>query len=234
MRSGTGYSRSPRLQTGALIQLNRAIIGILPSVTLFQYNPESINRNFSFQQSRSSEESPGLEERTHEAFAPGESYSFKLELDATDDLEQGRQFTETVGIADRLAVLERLIYPPRGPLAGIADSLIDLVGVGPLKRASNQTIPIVLLALGRRRVIPVWITSLSITESAHNPAMMPIHAEVDLAFDVIQPHELPKRNLTSPPQLDVELAKATYALYRFERDALAIAHLATVVSDFRS
>jgi hypothetical protein len=113
-------------------------------------------------------------------------------------------------------------------------SLVDLVGDGPLKKASKQAIPIVLLALGRRRVIPVWVSSLSITEMAHSPAMMPIHAEVDLAFDVIQPHELPKRVLTALPQLDVELAKATYALYRIQRDVLAIAHLATVVSDIQS
>lgn len=233
MPTSTGYTRSPRLQQGALIQLNRAIIGVIPSITLFQYNPETIKRNFDFSRPGGGDKTTGLTDQSNEAFAPGESYSFKLELDATDDLEKGRPLAETFGVADRLAVLERLIYPPRGVLGSVVSSIVDLVGEGPLKKASKQAIPIVLLALGRRRVIPVWVSSLSIVEMGHSPAMMPIHAEVDLAFDVIQPHELPKRVLTSPPQLDVELAKAAYALYRIQRDGLAVAHLATVISDIQ-
>lgn len=232
MPTSTGYTRSPRLQQGALIQLNPAIVGVIPIITLFQYNPETINRSFQMASAGGGEDSEGLVSKDDESFPPGESYSFKLELDATDDLEKGRPLAETYGVADRIAVLERLIYAPPDAFSAVADSIVTLFADGPLKRASKQVVPIVLLALGRRRVMPVRVSSLSVTETAHNPAMMPIHAEVDLSFDVIQPHELPKFVLGSPqPRVDVLMARAAYTLYRFQRDQLALAHIATVVSD---
>lgn len=72
------------------------------------------------------------------------------------------------------------------------------------------------------------VTSLSITEKFQNPAMMPTHAEVPLSFRVISPEEF---RTSDKLELDIELAKATYNLYRAQRDLLAVAHIATVVSD---
>ena len=40
----TGYSRSPRLVRGALVQLAEDIIGIIPNIIPFQYNPETLSR----------------------------------------------------------------------------------------------------------------------------------------------------------------------------------------------
>jgi hypothetical protein len=224
MPTATGYTRSPRLQPGALIQLNRDVVGVIPHITLFQYNPETISRGF--QVNAPGGGNDGLEERNKNTFPPTESYSFKLELDATDDLEKGRAMTELVGVADRLAALERLIYSPKGILGDFADSFVSLFNGATDDIPSRQTVPIVLLALGRRRVLPVWISSMSITETLHNPAMMPIHAEVQLDFQVIQPHEL-----RAEPYPDIVLAVAAYKLANLQRDTLALAHLATVVSD---
>jgi hypothetical protein len=152
MPTPTGYTRSPKLQPGALIQLTRGIVGIVPSITLFQYNPEQIQRSFEIHADVGANEK-GLQAPVNQPYPPDESLSFTLELDATDDLERGRTLTETYGIADRLAVLERLIFPSTGPLGepsnGNAQADSEPV-------ARRPTVPIVLLALGRRRVNKLW------------------------------------------------------------------------------
>ncbi len=108
-----------------------------------------------------------------------ESYSFKLEIDATDDLEKGRPLTERVGgIRPAGRASSGSIYSPKGILGDFADSFVSLFNGATDDIPSRQTVPIVLLALGRRRVLPVWISSMSVTETLHNAALMPIHAEV--------------------------------------------------------
>lgn len=212
---------SPRTATGALILLTNDIIGLVPYITLFQYNPESISRSFNI-------ESPfvadplGMTEKslylpTGRETPPGESYNFKLELDATDDLELGRPLTIGFGVSDRIAALERTIFPT----TGLVGDVLALGGV-----ATIASVPIVLLVLGPQRVVPVWVSSLSITETAHNPALMPIHAEVDITFQVITAQEL-----SGSFGLDVAIARTVYRIYRNASNALSIAHAASVVTD---
>lgn len=231
MPTSTGFPRSPKLQPGALIQLTRDIIGIVPSITLFQYNPEKITRSFEIH-ADSGGDDKGLQAPTTQAFPPDENISFTLELDATDDLERERFLTETFGISDRLAVLEKLVFASEGLIGDVVASVGKLLGAGsdddPLTK--RPTVPIVLLALGRRRVVPVRVTSLSITELLHSPAMMPLHASVELGLHIISDEEF---RASEKDFLDVQLAKATYRLYRTQRNLLAVAHIATVVSDLK-
>jgi hypothetical protein len=219
MPTRTGYTRSPRTTTGALILLTRDIIGVVPYITLFQYNPESINRSFNIESpfEYNAKADANLYLPTGRATPPGESYSFKLELDATDDLELGRPLTIGAGVSDRIAALERTIFPTHGLLGDIA----ALGGT-----AEIPTVPIVLLVLGPQRVVPVWVSSLSITETAHNPALMPIHAEVDIAFQVITAQEL-----SGSIGLDTAIARVVYRIYRNASNALSLAHAASVVAD---
>jgi hypothetical protein len=35
----TGYSRSPKIAKGALVQLLPDIVGVIPNIIVFQYNP---------------------------------------------------------------------------------------------------------------------------------------------------------------------------------------------------
>lgn len=222
MPTSTGYTRSPRLQTGALIQLNREIIGYSPIITLFQYNPETINRTFEIDHGRG-RDYKGFDHPTSQVYPPDETFSFTLELDATDDLADGRLITRAVGIAERLASLERLIFSSSGLLGDLLDSVASFFDE---RITQRDSVPLVLLALGRRRVVPVYVTSLSITETAHNPDLMPIHAEVNLTFRVISDEELAKAS-----GADVELAKAVYRLYRLYRNSLALANNVTAGRD---
>lgn len=223
------FPRIAKLQPGALIQLTRDIIGIVPSITLFQYNPEKIDRSFEIKSSGASSDEKGMQAPVDQPYPPDENISFELELDATDDLETGRQLTRDFGISDRLAVLEKLIFPSAGLLGDVESSLSSLFDDEPI--AQRPTVPIVLLALGRHRVVPVRVTSLSITELFHNPDMMPTHATVQLGLHVMSDEEF--RPSSCKFELDVKLAQAAYRLYRAQRDILAVAHIATVVSDIK-
>ena len=41
----TGLRRSPKFQQGALVQLVKDLVGVVPNVIPFQYNPEKLSRS---------------------------------------------------------------------------------------------------------------------------------------------------------------------------------------------
>lgn len=41
----TGLKRSPKFQKGALLQLVKDVVGVVPNVIPFQYNPEQLSRS---------------------------------------------------------------------------------------------------------------------------------------------------------------------------------------------
>ena len=122
----TGYSRSPKLLKGALIEFSERFIGPVPNIIIFQYNPGSLTRTLEvYNPFQSDEKTPGAPPKIKVDAQPGdppESFSLALELDATDDLEVGDPIAVVTGVADRLAALEMLLYPQEGSLLG------DLLG----------------------------------------------------------------------------------------------------------
>lgn len=180
----TGFTRSPKLLKGALVKLEEGFLGPIPNVIVFQYNPENLARQFS-------SSSKGKEEKkdekaattTTEPFDPEESFSIKLELDATDALESPEKnpVAAISGVADRIAAIEMLLYPA-GKLPGIPT---NLPGQNPEPVPKNK-VPIVLFIWGPGRVIPVRITSLSIDEQAFSPTLFPIRATATLGLKVLK------------------------------------------------
>lgn len=225
MPTATGYTRSPRLAPGALIQLTKGVIGIIPSITLFQYNPEEISRSFEISMNPS--RGKGTVSPLSQHYPPDETINFTLELDATDDLERRRPLTIAFGVSDRIAVLEKMIFPSGGLFTDVLEDvaiLKDKDGKIPVRRA----VSVVLLALGPGRVVPVRITSMSVTEIHHSPLYMPIHAKVTLGMRIISEEEFrPGVDVG----LDIKFAQACYRVYRTQRDVLAVAHIASAVRD---
>src|SRR5262245_58104251 len=108
----TGYSRSPRLVRGALVQLAEDIIGVIPNIIPFQYNPETLTRRLTpWNPFQSDQAGRGQTPPTAQPFDPEETISMSIELDAADKLADGDPITEAVGIADRIAALEKLLMP---------------------------------------------------------------------------------------------------------------------------
>lgn len=177
----------PRVLKGALVGVDA--LNPLASVVVFQYNPDTMTR-------RLEPRSVSAEGDRGEAFRltgpPKETITLSIEIDAADQLEQGHPIATTMGIYPTLAALEMLLYPKSA--AVIANTVLSLIGtieVIPVEA------PMTLFVWGPQRVLPVRLTSFSITEEAHDPLLNPIRAKVELSLTVLSYFDLP---LTSPGQ----------------------------------
>jgi hypothetical protein len=177
----------PRVLKGALVGVDP--LNPLASVVVFQYNPDTMTR-------RLEPRSVSAEGDRGEAFRltgpPKETITLSIEIDAADQLEQGHPIATTLGIYPTLAALEMLLYPKSATV--IANTVLSLIGtieVIPVEA------PMTLFVWGPQRVLPVRLTSFSITEEAHDPLLNPIRAKVELSLAVLSYFDLP---LTSPGQ----------------------------------
>jgi len=176
----TSFPGSPRLFKGAIIGLDP--FNPLASVVVFQYNPETLTRSLVAQ-------TTGGDADRGEALRlkgpPKETVTVKIDIDATDQLEQAQVLATTMGIYPVLASLEMLIYPKSLPT--IASDTLAAVGV---IEVVPPEAPLTLFVWGVKRVLPVRINSFSITEEAFDPNLNPIRASVNLGLEVLTYHDL--------------------------------------------
>jgi hypothetical protein len=175
------FPGSPRLLKGALIGVDP--LNPLGSVVVFQYNPDTMTRKLE-PRAVSAEGDRG------EAFrltgAPKETITLSIEIDATDQLEQANPLSVATGIYPTLAALEIMLYPKSTTV--IVNTALSLVGTIEVIPAEA---PMTLFVWGPQRVLPVRITSFSITEEAHDQLLNPIRAKVDLSLAVLSYQDLP-------------------------------------------
>ncbi len=114
----TGLANSPNLIKGAIVQLIEDIIGVIPNIIPFQYNPTKLNYTltpwnpFEVDQTQRGAQAPNVQ-----PFEPRQSFTLQIELDAADDLEDGDPVATLAGVADRMAALKKLILPTQGSFA---------------------------------------------------------------------------------------------------------------------
>jgi hypothetical protein len=171
----TTLSNSPRLIKGALVGMD--IFNPLASVVVFQYNPDTMTR-------RLEARAVGGEGERGEVMRlsgpPKETITLSIEIDATDQLEQGSPLAGTVGIHPTLAALEMMLYPKSAVvIANAALALVGTIEVLPMEA------PFILFVWGPQRVLPVRLTSFSITEEAYDSLLNPIRAKVELSLTVL-------------------------------------------------
>lgn len=197
---------------GAFLRFERGLVG-LPVVVVFQFNPETVTRTPSISQ----EQQVGDEGRDPSVVvsAPTESLGFTLRVDATDQLEARNPVAVTHGVLPVLSALELLMYPAP------ATSILLTVGQsGSLYTHPPKVLPIVLFFWGPSRVLPVHVTSLSITELEYDPRLNPTRAEVSVILEVV-----------SPPALD-QGSKVMQGAYRYTqavKEALAALSIANSI-----
>jgi hypothetical protein len=223
----TGYRRSPKVQKGALVQLVETLGVPLPNIVPFQFNPASVKRQMKpWDPLAVDQTNRGLQAPTAQPFDPEESITLDIELDASDQLEENEAVAKLVGVSDRIAALEKMLYPSDSPLGALLSVVGSLAGKAtPPKR---QTVPITLLVFGIGRIVPVRITSYSIEEKLFLPTLYPIQAMVSLAVEVVTPERF---KCQSGPSIDIAIA--AYELFRKQQDALALAHTAKNVDAAR-
>jgi hypothetical protein len=94
----TGLANSPNLVKGAIVQLIEDIIGVLPNVIPFQYNPTKLSQTitpwnpFEVDQTQRGAQAPNVQ-----PFEPKQSFTLELELDAADDLKAGHPWHRCSG-----------------------------------------------------------------------------------------------------------------------------------------
>jgi hypothetical protein len=183
----TSFPGSPRLLKGALIGLDP--LNPLASVVVFQYNPDSMTRKLDI---RSSGGGDGADKS--EAFRltgpPKETITVSIEIDATDGLEEGNPLATTLGVYPTLSALEMLLYPKSALV--IANAIAAQVGT---IEVIPPEAPLTLFIWGPARVLPVRLTSFSITEEAFDTLLNPMRAKVDLSMQVLSYYDL---KITNP------------------------------------
>jgi hypothetical protein len=231
-----GYSRSPLLLKGALIEFSERFIGPIPNIIIFQYNPENLTRTLSvYNPFQSDEQTPGAPPKIQVDAQPGdpsETFDLVLELDATDELEKGDPIAVVTGVADRVAALEMLLYPQEGSLLGdLLGSISVSVGGGGagISAAAEATprgsVPVVLFVWGPGRIVPVRLTSFKVEEQAFSPILYPVHATVTIGLQILTDKDL--TNLED--SLSKEIAIAAFKFTRTQKQVLAAANLANAV-----
>ncbi len=177
----TGYSRSPRIQKGAIIGLDK--FNPLASVVVFQYNPETLTRTLT---ARTSGADGAQGDALRLTAPPKEDLtSVTIELDAADQLEQEDGLAQAAGLYPTLAALEMLLYPKS--VAVIRNEVLKAAGA--VEVLAPQA-PLTLFYWGLKRVLPVRITSLTVAEKQFDPDLNPILADVTLTMSVLSYHDL--------------------------------------------
>lgn len=225
----SGSNRTPRVAKGAFVQIVKNLVGFVPNIVVFQYNPEKLTHAltpwnpFEVEQTQRGAQAP-----TVQPFNPRETFSLSIELDAVDDLVDGKPMALRAGIADRLAALKKLTLPTQGPIGDLIASATALVG-GQSAQAQRPTVPIVLFVWGPGRILPVRITSFSVEESLFLPTLYPIQAKATLSLEVLTPDVFKcQRDATA------NLAVAAYNYTKVQEDALAVRNVESATESILS
>ena len=197
----SAFPNSPRLIKGALVGVG--LMGALESTVVFQYNPDTLTRRFEPRNAKPDGEKGDV---TRLSGPPKETITVSIEIDATDQLEEANVLALATGIAPTLAALELMLYPKSSLV--IANAVMSALGTIEVLPAEG---PLILFVWGPTRVVPVQVTSLTITEDAHDQLLNPIRAKAELTLMVLSYNDL---QLTS-------LGRALFLVHQVTTEALA-------------
>jgi hypothetical protein len=159
------------------------VTGTVLRIIALQYNPDSMTRSLQIK-GVSSESGDHLEALRLKG-PPVETIKVEIEIDATDAMEANDGTTNRAGLHPQLAALETIVHPKSGDLIvsnGVAAS-------GSLEIAAAMA-PLPLFIFGPKRIVPVRITELSITEEAFDATLNPMRAKVSLGLRVLTVDDL--------------------------------------------
>ena len=208
------------LLRGALIEYGTSLIGPIPNVVIFQFNPESLSRTLQIPPrptGATQRETTQAGEKTFERI------TFKAHFSAVNMLADGKVLAELFGIGPQLAALEKMVLPS-SKIAGLIGAAIDAIGDAlggggndePAQPIPREKYPRILFIWGLTRVLPVTIDSMSISELEYDSILNPVRAEVDITLSVIAVDDCS----------DDLLAKGALEFSTIAKEAQAIANLA--------
>lgn len=209
------------LLRGALIEYGAALIGPIPNVVIFQFNPESLTRTMQVPERPSganSRESTQAGEKTFEQI------SFKAQFSAADEMGENKVLARTFGVGPRLCALEKMVHPSSilsGLLGEALDKIGDALGLSgggdpPSQPIPREKFPRILFIWGLTRVLPVTIDSMRISELQYDFLLNPVQADVDIELTVS----------ATDPCSDDKLAAGALTYTTIAKEAQSIANLA--------
>jgi hypothetical protein len=154
----------------------------------FRFNPETLVRDVSVEQGEGGGAPSGAAAKAGADAASEqgadansgtlkESLSVLVRLDFADRDQTAANLPPEFGIAPEIAALEDLLYPAEAPSDAPAD------GSEPVKARAKR--PTILFVWGEKRVLPVRITSMNISETLFNARLYPIRAEIEVGLEVL-------------------------------------------------
>jgi hypothetical protein len=203
----TDFPGAPKLQKGALAVYPTHTTGTAPSrIIYFQYNPDSLKRTLADRAPQGKKGNVGAakEDVLRVQGPPIETIGVTIELDGLEHLPVGAN-----GLHPALATLELLMYPP-----SLTAQKMEQLSQQGKAQISPADLPLVLFVWGPSRVVPVDITSFSVSEEAFDSSLNPIRAKVDIAMRVLTYMEL-------PPQ---SIGRQAFVSYQQQKETLASQH----------
>ena len=179
----TTFPGSPRLLKGGIVLVDPAS-GSIQRIISLQYNPATLQRTLT---GKTVGDDADRSQALRLLGPPQEAYTLEAEIDATDALEKPGENASVAenGIGPQLAALETLLYPTVSQL----NANNDLAAAGVLEIAPTEA-PLTLFVWSANRVMPVRLTTFSVTEDAFDPNLNPIRAKINLGFRVLSVDDL--------------------------------------------
>ena len=203
---------------GALIEYGTDLIGPIPNVVIFQFNPESLTRALQVPPRPTGATQRETSQAGEKTF---EKISFKAHFSAANLLDEDKVLARMFGIGPQLAALEKMVLPS-AKIAGLLGAVIDKIAgaaappAPPAQPIPREKYPRILFIWGPTRVLPVTIDSMTIAEQEYDFLLNPVRAEVDITLSVIAIDQCS----------DDVLAKGALQYSTIAKEAMAIANLA--------
>jgi hypothetical protein len=209
----SAFPGRPNLFRGALAVYSSTKPGAQPSrVIAFQFNPEQLRRQLAPRVAAAPKDAGNTgaarEDVLRVTGPPVETIALTIVLDASDQLENPASNSSVAenGLHPALATLELLMYPP-----SLAAKKIEEQAAKGAVQVGEADVPLVLLIWGKSRVVPVKLTSFSVTEEQYDTRLNPIAAKVELGMQVLTYVEFP----------DDSVGREAFITYQQRKESLA-------------
>lgn len=113
-----------------------------------------------------------------------ESFDVEILLDATDRMNDDDALARTLGIQPELDTLRSMVEPKTQGPGGL--QVLASLGLGGTRAFQRSECASVLLFVWGSHVLPVFLKSIEVAESAHLPDLTPYRATVKLSLQVIE------------------------------------------------
>ena len=198
-----GFSNKPKILRGAFVEYG---LSIPPLFVVFQFNPVQLTRNRTLTYRLGEEAQRAGPRKAHQnpiykdltklrddqiVTIQEETIGFEIRLDATDKLNEGDAITEQFGISPQLSTLELMVHPKEESLLGAVLSSLLGSSSNAFSFTKSPNPPMILFIWGRKKVLPVNINSMNITETEFSTDLNPIRATVAVNLTVIEGQSLP-------------------------------------------